>query len=242
MNKSKVLNLIGSLSLLALSGSAFALPALQLGPGDGGTWDYDTSTQTWMVSDGSFDLNAYANCQGLDSCNGKYAWDEAGSSMQYAYLVAAAVPQTTDGTDAFDISVNGASLLTSGFGTPPIEDSNSLAGHGIYDTYFEIYEFRFDGPLGEIHDTQPGTSGTGDGYTESFNISINSLLEGVSGVHFDLFTVSGDRYDSETFSKDLVYAFAPFSHDAEYGVPEPSTVLMLGLGLLALGMRKKFTA
>ena len=244
MNKRNVLNLVGSLSLLALSSSAFALPALQLGPGDSGTWTYDNSTQTWVVAEGSFSLNAYANCQGLESCNGKYAWDPAGSSMQYAYLIAAAMPQTSDGTDVFDISVNGASLITSGFGAPPIQDSNSLASHGIYDTYFEIYEFRFDGPLGEIHDTQPGAVGTGDGYTESFGISINSLLEGVSGVHFDLFTVSGEKYDtkSQDSLKDLVYAFAPFSHDAEtggYDVPEPSTVLMLGLGLLGFGVRKK---
>jgi len=234
MNKSKVLNILGSLSLLALANTAFALPALQLGPGGGGTWDYNNSTQTWMVSSGSFGLNAYANCDGLVGCNGDYAWDEAGSSMQYAYLVAAAVPKTAnDGTDAFDISVGGANLIGSGFGTPPPGDSNSLAGHGIYKTYYEIYEFRFDGPLGTIHDTQPGKTGSGLGYTESFNISINSLLDGVSGVHFDLFTLD---------SQGLVNAFAPFSHDAEYGVPEPSTVLMLGLGLLALGMRKKFTA
>ena len=59
----------------------------------------------------------------------------------------------------FDVNVkNDASdlnLVTSGYGIPPVQDSNDLHKHGIFETYFEIYEFQFDFDLVTINDTQP---------------------------------------------------------------------------------------
>ncbi|MDH5377266.1 MAG: choice-of-anchor N protein, partial [Gammaproteobacteria bacterium] len=125
-------------------GTAFALPALQLGNGSG-DWVYDTTTSTWVTTSDSFTLNAYANATLDDGGNGDYAWDSAANVMT-AYLVASAIPGTT--TDpAFGISLTGGpsvSLVGSGYGTPPVEDLNSLSPHGVYPTYFEIYEFVFD--------------------------------------------------------------------------------------------------
>lgn len=233
-------------SVLLLAGTAntaFALPALQLG-GDGTTaWAYDNSDQTWVTTAESFTLNAYANCDGYqpdcDAEHGQYAWDEAGSSMQYAYLVVAASPRTADGTDVFDITISGATLVDSGFGNPPLPDGdqNNLSPHGIYDTYFEIYEFRFDGQIGTIYDQQPGETGSGDGFTESFGVTVDYLATGVGGLHFDLFTVAGAQYDENNY---MLQAVAPYSHDAEYQVPAPGAAFLLGLGLIGLAaMRKK---
>ena len=182
------------MSALFWAASANALPSLQLGPGDG-PWNYCTDTclagnDTWelLASDDpiTFELNAYANALAIDGGNGDYAWDST-STPQYAYLVVAAIPSL--GTDPFDdvtvVNVGGdITMLTSGFGTPPVEDPNSLPGHGIFDTYFEIYKFEFDGMFGTIFNTEPGEIGSGQGFTELFEITINMVDESVAGLHF----------------------------------------------------------
>lgn len=233
-------------SIVALAGALFlvasaaqAIPALQLGSGSG-SWSYDTSSQTWVTSDNPLNLLSTANAT---TGNGDYAWEQTGTT-QTAYLIASATPKGTAG-DAFDITVQNdggmLSLYTSGYGNPPLNDPNSLAPHGIWDTYFEVYEFQFDGPVVTISDTQPGTSGTGDGYVELFDITINSIS--AAGIHFDLFTVNGDGIwdPSSADDKWLMEAFAPYSHDAETGelIPEPGAALLFGLGAIIVSRRTR---
>jgi len=218
-------SLVFAFSLLA-AGTAHAIPSLQLGPG-AGSWTYDLTTQTWVTADNPLQLAATANATAADGGNGDYAWDTLATS-QVAYLVVSAVPKTalSEPPELFDITVEndaGAlSLFASGNGTPPLSDPNDLAPHGIFDTYFEIYEFNFDGALTGISDTQPGGTGTGMGYLELFDVTIHSLADSVTGLHFDLYTV-------QTADPSLVEAFAPFSHDAD-AVPEPSSALLFGVG------------
>ncbi|MDP6875207.1 MAG: tandem-95 repeat protein [Alphaproteobacteria bacterium] len=200
--------------------------ALQLGPGSSDDWSYDSASQTWVFTGSeTIELNAFANADGADFGNGSYAWDLEGADTQYAYLVISAAPDIGD-VDGFEVSVSsdGAplTLVTSGYGTPPLNDPNSIATHGIYDTYFEIYQFQFDPDgLTTIGDTQPGGTSTGFGYTENIEIVFGSSIEGVSSLHLDLFTVSGDGilYPDADPDVALVNAFAPFSHDAEIIVP-----------------------
>jgi hypothetical protein len=232
--------------------ATYALPALQLGPTTvpSTDWTYDTVTDTWVysgASDGSADLSAFANSDTVGA-SGDYAWDDAGATTQYAYLVVAAVPDLGDVGALFDVTVVGGELFDFGYGAPPVEDPNSLQPHGIYDSYFEVYRFQFDGPVVDISNTQPpaGTD-SGDGYKEDFLVSVNSLAAGVTGVHFDLFTVSGDGTYAPGQSDDvgLVNASAPISYDAQWNpgdlnpVPIPAAAWLFGSALLGLGALKR---
>ena len=132
--------------------------------------------------------------------------------------------------DGFDISLTNEgealTMVASGYGTPPLNDTNSIATHGIYDTYFEIYEFEFDGSPTWITDTQPGGSSEGTGYVETIEFTMNGMLDGVTGLHVDLFTDAGEGiYDPDApDDPSLVNAFAPSSHDIHINSPLPAAV------------------
>jgi len=255
---SKFIQILLAVSAALLATAANALPALQLGPTTipSSGWTYNTTTDTWVYTgsqSSTANLSAFANATRANGGNGAFAWDGGGASTRYAYLVVGAVPNLGNIGDLFDISITGATLFDSGYGRPPEEDSNDLAPHGIYSTYYEIYRFAFDGPLVDIFNTQPPGGDTAKGYREDFQIKINSLASGVTGLHFDLFTVIGNgTYNINTAPvNNLVKAVAPFSHDAQWNpvrtpdnptppdVPAPGTLLLLGLSLFGLGFTRR---
>ncbi len=247
-----------TVGLLFIAPVALAVPNLQLGPGATGTWEYDTGTDTWMGSGDSFTVNAYAKKKRR---NGPFS---RGNDDRTAYLVFAATPKNTDspeGEFVIDVKNDGVSLgiFQEGFGIPPYEEDvpggDQLSPHGIYPSYWYIYEFAFDERWGTIYNTEPGSeSDSKRGWTESFEVSVDgaSLSSSLTGIHMDLFTVSGNG-KLEPFAKDAngdyvpgvlcedIVAFAPFSHDAEWSrlvppgeIPAPSTAWLFTLGLLPL--------
>lgn len=230
------------------TGSAHALPALQLGPDNSDpNAIYDTTTQTWVTdisAGGEFHLEAFANATAADGGNGNYAWEAAAGTNRTAFLVLTAVPKDTM-TDVFDLSVmDDSGLLTlveEGFGQAPLADDNGLAPHGVFDSWYEIYQFNFDGSLGTIGNTQPGDTGTGQGYMESIWVTVNSAEDGLAGIHADLFTFSGDGAYTDVDNKFAVNSVAPYSHDFEAKVvPVPAAAWMGMLMLGGLGSIKKF--
>jgi hypothetical protein len=142
------------------------------------------------------------------------------------------------------------------YGVPPIElngtaghDAGDLPQHGIYETYFSEFSFRFS-PADQTdeYNTQdnPGTVPTpGSGmYWAAFSIDAANL-DADYALHFDLYSeefISRTHRGTVTWDAD-VDQFAPFSHDAQSGkapLPEPGTFLLLGSGLLVVAAAARF--
>lgn len=256
--KTQIKLLCGSV-LLASAVSAYAVPTLQLDIESANT-TYNAGTQTVVTNDATFQVEAYAW--------GDKAPNLIDTGVWY-YLSVALTPQGSNvGPAAFGdiVTVNGvalSSLASMEYGKPPIESvDNELASHGIYNTtYYEI-AFQFDGTKVATYNTQDGVAAN-DGtnmYAKYFDFDTSALADDY-GVHFDLYT-----YGQTSKTRTGITEFAPFSHDAEYlaggdpvcdptkedcipvcvgpncvpTVSEPSTLLLMGAGLAALGLRKRF--
>jgi hypothetical protein len=214
--------------ILVGSGLAYALPSLQL---DilGGT--YDTATETIVSTNSSFTLYALL--------------DPGKSTIDDTYFISAALrpvtvpPGGSYGSFTFDgTPVN----VTSGmvYGIPPLASAD-LPTHSIFETYFQEFSFNFNSSsktLAYNSQDYPGQGPvqnlSGTMYYKSFSVNTATLAAGY-GIHFDLYN---EKIKKGDLSLDL---FAPFSHDAEYRqVPEPTTILLLGLGMIGVaGMSRK---
>lgn len=232
---------------LIMSELAQAIPKLQLfiDPGY-----YDKTEESTVATGTKFTLYAYLS--------GDY---DPGT---YYYLSAAVVPsvgsaqQPGFGSFLFNdekIAVTDDML----YGTAPIEtvaalqgfDSGDLPKHGVFETFFYEYPFKFDQEKVDAYNVVTGELALGEMYKKEFSVDVSGMPQGY-GIHFDLYskelrevvdriqkgeTVTLDNYD--------VDSFAPFSHDAtgynsrnpETPVPDGGTTsVLLGLSMLAVGL------
>jgi hypothetical protein len=154
--------------------------------------------------------------------------------------------QADDPTGA-SIDVDGTSYPTGAwaYGYSPLEadltkQPGDLAPHGVFPAWFTEFnagDFGLDGLVGQTNPDSASASdpfwtpwgatpGTKAGEWKKFSITV---AEGYF-VHFDAYTLNPDG---------SIKYFAPFSHDAATNIPEPTTFVLLGLGLAGAGVVRK---
>lgn len=187
----------------------------------------------------------------------------SGNFGSFNYFIDSNANGLRDGSEALH-TINATSGMS--YGTPPLEanlmaDGGDLASHDTFPAYFAEQGFWFNSSLEtKSYDVQTSanahktlTNFVGGGlYYMPFVFDLSGL-DDTKSIHFDLYseelitnttrTRVGRNWVTTTTTDTDVKKFAPFSHDAESGhqVPEGgATAIMLGLGMLGLGLARRF--
>ncbi len=232
---------------------AFSLPELQLNIVDGtyyadynGDGDTDDPFDEGMFIHGSsFTLQAFWSDKDNDLGDNPFYLS--------CSLLTPEGNRLADPTDlsGVSISIDGSDISAWSYGTP-----DDLAGHGVLPTYYHPYSFTFD--VGSLNPdgTYSGVDYTADGiynvqdsadpgngsagFIHDFSIDLSGLDHDYAMV-FDLYTYETTLAGNSGNEKTKIY-FAPFSHNAGASpAPEPSTIILLGAGLIGLGFLRKRT-
>ncbi len=207
--------------MILMAPAVFAVPALQLYVNSPDAV-YNASTQTWVVNASDFELWVIAA--------------DTDTKPLYDLTLVAALGQNESPVDG-GLSIDGNSVLAADYeyGSPPSwgDNAGSYPNHSIYPTMYHEMTIGLVNTAPEIvYDMEPGSTGSTNGMIFKYQISTS-----YSWIHFDAY---GFHRESDGHFK-----FAPNSHDAERGgggggnIPEPTTILMLGLGLAGASFIRK---
>lgn len=230
--KSRYSSLLLAIFFLAtLSGTAMAVPTLQLDIGGG---VYNTALQDVVATTNPFTLYSLLT-------------PDSDSSILNSYILSIAVtPKVADPATLGSFTISGPGTFTSPvqvtggmtYGTPPIvavDSGGDLAGHGVFPTYFLEIPFQFvaskTAPTYNTQDNPGGPDLLNSGATFYQDWVIDSSLGAGYFLHFDLYQL-GTNLNNGKFG---IVEFAPFSHDASTSlVPEAGALFLFGTGLIGL--------
>lgn len=200
---------------------------------------YDTTTESWMTYENPFVLQV----QGADQPNNLNYIDQvklyiAVPSQYYNQFGSVRIEGVSS---SLEQGFSPATFTSDMFTKVPPVPPDLARSHGIYnDAYYvtvplenlDVNKNPSDTIINYVDIAEDKTPpGTGTGDIDLYKITYSDFFL----IHMDLTGMT--HYNN---SKKDAMKFAPFSHDADAVIPEPGSLLLLGIGFIGLAVASRF--